>query len=364
MIDLYPVKRVKMFLNKRITILILLVLGMPLTFYAQGKNFIYIQSERKQPYYVIMNQKTNSSTAEGYIILSQIPQGKHIITIGFPKNLFPEQQFLLDIKEDKGYSFKKISDNSWQLFDLNNYTIINPITNIDSVIADSKKVVVAETRKADTVVVIKAEPKPAETIPVVLDKKVDDGLVKYNIDTEKPAPVVIEKKIETVVAKVEETKKPSSIRLILERQQASGIDKIFQDSTEYGIDTIAVYIPVSAAPKVVKTTTAIVTPTEVVKKEKAAFTDEEFRKLRLNMASAATDEDMIAVAVKTTSNKALEVKQIRNLSSLFLNESGKLSFFKAMKNNVKDTANFPALEAELNEPQNIAAFKNIQNNLP
>ena len=172
---------------------------------------------------------------------------------------------------------------------------------------------------------------------------------------------VTEQKIETVAAKAEAIK-PSSIRLILEKQQSSGIDKIFQDSTESGIDTIAIYIPTSSVLKVTKPDAENVTPVEVVKKEKQIFTEDEFKKLRLNMASAATDEDMIAIAVKTTANKAVEVKHIRNLSSLFLNESNKLVFFKAMKNNVKDVANFLSLEAELSESKNIAAFKILLNN--
>ena len=77
------------------------------------------------------------------------------------------------------------------------------------------------------------------------------------------------------------------------------------------------------------------------------------------MASAAADEDMTAVALKVTANKLLEVKQIKNLSTLYLNDDSKLNFFKAIKGNVQDVANFPSLVGELSEAKNIAVFKGL-----
>jgi len=380
-----------MYLIKRIIVLIIVLFSIPLTFYGQSKNFIYIQSEKKLAFYVILNHKNNSSTPEGYIILPQIPQGKHIITIGFARNLYPEQQFLLDIAEDKGYSLKRSGDN-WQLFDLNNFTTINTVTNMDSAIAVSKKVADVEIKKTDTVIVIKEQPKTVVVVEPVVEKKKDSIVIIHKNDTltavqpiveKKAEPVsdiqsdsivvihkkdtlvtaepLVEHKAEPVITKTEDVKKPCSIRLILEKQQATGIDKIFTDSTEYGIDTVAIYIPMAAIPKSTKTSTGTII-TSAPLQDKQAITEEEFRKLRLSMASASTDEDMIAVAVKGCNNKVMEVRQIRYLSSLFLNETNKLSFFKAMKNNTKDSSNFSSLEAELSEPKNVAAFKTLLNN--
>ena len=384
-----------MYLIKRIIVLIIVLFSIPLTFYGQSKNFIFIQNEKKLAFYVILNHKNNSSTPEGYIILPQIPQGKHIITIGFARNMYPEQQFLLDIAEDKGYSLKRSGDN-WQLFDLNNFTTINSVTNIDSAIAASKKVDDVLIKKTDTMAVIKEQPKPVvvvepvvesvvekkvdpievihkkdSVIPVqpiekqkiepVADMKSDSVVVIHKKDNIKPVETIIEQKTEPIIVKVEEVKKSSSIRLILEKQQATGIDKIFTDSTEYGIDTVAIYIPMAAIAKSTKTVTGTII-TSAPQQDKQALTEEEFRKLRLSMASASTDEDMIAVAVKGCNNKVMEVRQIRNLSSLFLNESSKLAFFKAMKNNTKDSTNFSSLEVELSEPKNVAAFKTLLNN--
>ena len=311
-----------------------------MTFYAQGKNFIYIQSEKKQAFYVILNNKNNSSTPEGYIILPQIPQGKHIITIGFARNMYPEQQFLLDIAEDKGYSLKRSGDN-WQLFDLNNFTTINSVTNIDSAIAASKKAPDVVIKKTDTVVVIKEQSKPVVVVEPVVEKKAepivvihkkdtvipvqpivehkiepvadmksDSIVVIHKKDTEIPAEPIIVQKAEPVIVKTEEVKKPTSIRLILEKQQATGIDKIFTDSTEYGIDTVAIYIPMAAIPKSTKTVTGTII-TSAPQQDKQALTEEEFRKLRLSMASASTDEDMIAVAVKAADQRGRQCDQSR-----------------------------------------------------
>ena len=420
-----------MYLFKRIIVLLIISLAFPLTNYAQGKNFIYIQSDRKQPFYVILNNKTNSSTPEGYIILPQILQGKHLITIGFPKNAFPEQNFLLEINEDKGYSFKRTPKNVWQLFDLNNFVTINPVTNLDSAIAETKKVYIPPTPAKDTVVTQKELPKPIEvakpTVVIAEQKAVKADTVKpvafvvQKVGTitiakpaiigEKPAlvetpkPVLVEehkteitnpaikraelnitafvdsnsKKSDTIVVihkrdtivpttpvavnntdifvPKEVVIKPSTIKLILEKQQATGIDKVFIDSTENGVDTISVYIPLPAVPKTIKTAagTTISSPVQ----NKTLLTDDEFKQLRLSMASAAADEDMTAVALKVAANKLLEVKQIKNLSTLYLNDDNKLNFFKAIKGNVQDVANFPSLVGELSETKNIAGFKGL-----
>ena len=458
-----------MYLTRKILSLLILSLALPLTFYAQSKNFIYIQSERKQPFYVILNNKTNSSTPEGYLILPQIPQGKHLLTIGFPKNMFPEQQFLLEIKEDKGYSFKRTPSNVWQLFDLTSFVTINPVTNIDSALAETKKPYIIEEPKKENTAIVKEISKPIEAVkpvleskketPVVIEKpietvakkvdtiavpvaimekkvvaetpllekkadtitsikpsilietkkdtvtidkttpvieqkivasvkpevvkekkevteiaikrteldipifvdttgkKSDSILVNHKVDSIILVAAVIENKAVVEVAKKELISKHSSIKLILEKQQATGIDKIFTDSNEYGIDTIAVYIPLPAIPKTMKPATGATISSPV--QSKVILTDEDFKKLRLTMASAAADDDMIALAVKTTNNKLVEVKQIKNLSTLFLNDDSKLRFFKAMKGSVKDLNNFPSLVSELSEAKNIAAFKTL-----
>ena len=348
-----------MYLLKRIIPLVIVLIFLPASFYAQEKNFIYIQSEKNQPFYVILNNKTNSSSLRGYLILPQIRLGKHLLIIGFPKNIFPEQQFVIDVTEDKGYSLKRNSSNGWQLFDLNNFTLINPVKNVDS--AMQAPVI----KNVDAAVVETPKTTP---IAVVTTSKLDSVIVHHKTDTLVPMSAVtdivaqlsnsipeIEKKENSATINPVAPIKPSKIILMLEKVQATGIDKIYVDSSESGMDTVAVYIPFPATSKTVVDINGQTT-TITSKQERTLMTDDEFRKTRLSMASAPTDDDMIAVAVRSASNKLLETRQVKNLSTLFLNEGKKVLFFKALRNNLKDSSQFSSLVSELSDVKNIAAF--------
>lgn len=98
--------------------------------FAQEKHFIYIQADNKQPFYVILNGKNYSSSSIGYIILSKLDNGNYTITIGFPKNIYPEQNFDLSIdNRDYGYALKNLGDKGWGLFDLKTLDVVKANTN-------------------------------------------------------------------------------------------------------------------------------------------------------------------------------------------------------------------------------------------
>jgi hypothetical protein len=103
---------------------ILAVLGSLKTF-AQQDYFLYLQTDNKQAFYVRLNNKIYSSAESGYLILSRLPDSSHQLTIGFPKNIFPEQQF--DVPQnhkDAGYLLKNFGDKGWGLFNLQTMAII------------------------------------------------------------------------------------------------------------------------------------------------------------------------------------------------------------------------------------------------
>lgn len=75
-------------------------------------HFIYIQSDGQQPFYVILNSKTYSSSSVGYLIISKLKDGKYNITIGFPQDKYPAKTYLCNIAgTDAGYRLKKTGDN-------------------------------------------------------------------------------------------------------------------------------------------------------------------------------------------------------------------------------------------------------------
>lgn len=81
-------------------------------------HFIYIQSENQQPYYVILNKKSYSSSSVGYLIISKLADGDYNVTVGFPQDAFPATTYLLKINgTDAGFSLKKGSGKKWNLID-------------------------------------------------------------------------------------------------------------------------------------------------------------------------------------------------------------------------------------------------------
>lgn len=86
-------------------------------------------------------------------------------------------------------------------------------------------------------------------------------------------------------------------------------------------------------------------------------TENDFLKLRKRMAGASGDDAMVSEAVKTFRTRCFAVSQLKNLSTLFLNDAGKYKFFDAAYARVYDPANFASLQAELKDEYYINRFK-------
>jgi len=85
--------------------------------------------------------------------------------------------------------------------------------------------------------------------------------------------------------------------------------------------------------------------------------ESDFYKLRKNMAAETNDEAMIAVAKKYLKSKCFSSLQIKNLSTLFLDDSGKYKFFDAAYEYVSDQDKFAELVSELKDEYYINRFK-------
>ncbi|MBL7746980.1 MAG: hypothetical protein JNM19_06105, partial [Chitinophagaceae bacterium] len=90
-----------------------------LTASSQKVYFIYLQTESEQPFYIRMNDKVQSSSASGYLILSKLVDSTYNIILGFPQNKWPEQSFTITMnRKDHGYLVKNFAEKGWGLFDL------------------------------------------------------------------------------------------------------------------------------------------------------------------------------------------------------------------------------------------------------
>jgi hypothetical protein len=75
------------------------------------------------------------------------------------------------------------------------------------------------------------------------------------------------------------------------------------------------------------------------------------------MASGKSDAAMLDEANKVFKTKCFTSAQIKNLSSLFLGDGGKYSFFDAAYVHITDAENFSSLESELKDEYFVNRFK-------
>ncbi len=114
---------------------------------AQQQHFIYIQSEDKQPFAIVLDGKVYSSSDYGYVIVPKLTDGDYNFTVSFPMNKYPDQSFKCVInKKDVGYKLENTADKGWALENMqtqkvlaaNNTATDNAFTSmLSDVVSDS-----------------------------------------------------------------------------------------------------------------------------------------------------------------------------------------------------------------------------------
>lgn len=122
---------------------------------AQDNHFIYLQSENGQMFYVRMDEKLYSSTSAGYIILPKLSSGDYRMRIGFPKDAFPEEEYLISINgQNEGFLLKNMGEN-WSLQNIETGKLINEskddVPQTAAVVTGNKKNDVFSTMLAEVV---------------------------------------------------------------------------------------------------------------------------------------------------------------------------------------------------------------------
>lgn len=113
---------------KRIAFVISLLSVSCTTALAQQDYFVFIQSDKQQPFYVRLHEKTYSSSAIGHLVLSQLGDSTYHLVIGFPRNQFPEREFVIPIRgKDRGYQLKWTDDQAWVLLNEQTAEIQKPL---------------------------------------------------------------------------------------------------------------------------------------------------------------------------------------------------------------------------------------------
>ncbi|HEX7845984.1 MAG TPA: DUF4476 domain-containing protein [Chitinophagaceae bacterium] len=160
--------------------------------FSQRVYFVYLQTEQEQPFFVRMNERVYSSSESGYLILSKLKDSTYNLSIGFPKEQWPEQKFTVTVRaKDYGYLLKNFGEKGWGLFDLQTLAV--------QMAASSAKEASTQTGSSNV-----------SDFTNILAKAADDASLK-----EKPVTAKTEEKTppKTEIAKIEE-KKPAATPVV------------------------------------------------------------------------------------------------------------------------------------------------------
>lgn len=373
----------------------------------QSKYFVYLQTEPAQPFYIKIGGQNLSANASGYLILPQLKDGDYKMVVGFPQTKAPEQTFNFKIdSKDKGYLIKDFGAEGWGLFDLQTMAVQKPIppnsapaVAVNNPAPKQEAAVPAEGVSDFTKVLSKAandpslleKPKPEEK-PVV--KEAPPVVVKPA--EEKPAEVIAIK--ETAKEEVREVvtsqnkAAPAGVVKLSQNRTNEGIHMVYEDRNSDGTaEQINVFIPSyhkpepiveTKPPAIVEQPKPIAADTQKEKfevQEKPAIKEEprqqeikqvvqpsancksiadenDFLKLRRQMAQKDNDDLMIAEAKKAFKNKCYTTAQIKYLSSMFLSNAGKYNFYEAAKPHIADGESFSTLRSEIKDAYYIDKF--------
>lgn len=349
--------------------------------FSQKVYFIYLQTESGLPFYVKLAGKTYSSSASGYVILSNLHDTIHNIHVGFPQNKWPEQKFSVHMHaKDHGFLLKNFEDGSWGLFDLQSMAIqIAPAdtrkSNNQNRRDDVSQFTYVLSRAANDpslmdkpIAAVRIEEKPAMDKPVVISES-----ALRTAGTSTAAQEVVEKKENTAPAPLPEYKR-SMVTKGPESSTTEGFGLTFLDVDASGsVDTIRIIIPNTnniAKEKPKQDVKFLDFDTNADTKQAtisplgsnvclSIASEKDFFELRRVMAGETTSDAMISQAKKYFDSKCFTVLQVKNIGTLFLNDEEKYKFFYTAHSHVSDVENFHSLQSELKDEYYVNRFKTL-----
>lgn len=149
--------------------------------HAQSLAVIHMQAENSLPYEVSWNGKSYPSSPNGYLMIPDVPAGNHTLIVDFSQEISLPYQFTVSVMDKpRGFSLRQELDNTWRLFDLTDFTLIqgqmiSPSKPVEAVIKDP--VITPPQKHIDNTVAVKKEtpstPKERFTKPAIIQKIFD-----------------------------------------------------------------------------------------------------------------------------------------------------------------------------------------------
>jgi hypothetical protein len=290
------------------SIFTLFFLGMAFRMVAQDQQyFVYIQSERSQPFYVRYDGKLIPSSDRGYVILSKMPAGTASLRIGFAKSDAPERQYLVRVTgpADQGYLLKQDGDRGYALFNLQTFAVIRPgedkkkeaVAAVETPAATAPEVAPAqETAAAPAVAgnVPEATPAPASADTAL----VPAPPVTVSDDQQKQMMASLKKDLDSAFSAKSGAEVGPGTRPVKKTNKFSqALDKVVSDDRPDDIALEEPKAPVAAAPVAADPTVAPATEAPEAPKK---------RRRRREREPLSDEEKQMANAILAEENKVAE----------------------------------------------------------
>jgi len=369
---------------------------------AQQKHFIYVQSEDRQPFAVVLGGKVYSSSDYGYVIIPKLTDSTYKFTVSFPMNKYSDQYFTCTVnKKDVGYTLKNAT-GGWALQNLQTQKLLmNGAATTSSAFGEMLSDVTNDS---------------------TLTK---NSVVQKPVDTSTNNTAIVGAAVVAAPASNLATDSLQQPQKIAEEKLDTGTNMLFVDKTQTGVDTINVFVPnetnnsnvqqqaangsavinvpgvtfasinndssitqsdSSASKQVVSNsnealdTTAHAASNPFYQPENnlantvvAANTlavietmpglsnatkqdcgnmisDEDLNKLKRKMFVQSNNTNMIQYAVKFMNKKCISTIQVKELGNLFSSDDGRYSLYDALYNFTYDYGNYPSLANQILDP--------------
>lgn len=367
---------------------------------AQQKHFIYIESEDRQPFAVVLNGKVYSSSDYGYVIVPKLTDGTYSFTVSFPLNKFPDQNFKCIInKKDAGYKLENNAGKGWSLQNMQTQKIVagnsgatedNAFTNmLSDVVGDSnltKKNIPANTFKQDTVTA------SSNTIDITAMASSTNNATAIsstnNFITDSTQPQKIsETKLDTGtnMVFVDKTSGTDTIHVFVPAEKAT-VNSVAStnDSSQHQQSEVTLNNNVQTSSEITDTTTHTInnpfykssdqnqnnnvipqvnaspapaantntsSGTNSVKENCSSMvSDNDMDKIKRKMFTQRSDNDMVQTALRYVNNKCITTEQVKTLGNLFSSDDGRYNLYDALYKYAYDYGNYASLENQMIDP--------------
>ena len=347
-----------------------------------AQHYFFIEADKQQPFYVRYEGQLVSSSAIGFLLVPKVTSEKFVLTIGFPRNQYPEQHFeLTEMDRDRGFQLKDFGEKGWGLFDRVSLAIIMPqaATAADKALVPTKKSnngfadVLAEVTGDSTLIPAKPMPKPAVQPSAVTVEKPAAAIEAQpaTAPVAKPSAATVVQPPPAVQSNpaTQQEKKPVITSIVVQED-----DKVrqmmFVEERSAGVrDTIRVEIAKKVltqepSQKTVATTALTQEPSQktvtTIPVCDRPFADvKDFRNLQRRILGLSDLKEQITVVVKALNEKCYSSRQVMDLGWLFTDERHRLSLFEAILGKVADPDQFGKLEAVFMKDENVKAFRRL-----